>query len=142
MVVGAVSAESDRPLFDEGDEVLLRAKVYRANTEQALIEFRSMEGPFSVRVPLAELQHGPPPEEAGLIAYALSVAVGDGWIDNADDQRRAKALEERFEALSKEEEDPCCLLYKQFYLQDHEYQCPARMKKEGREMSAWARTFE
>lgn len=41
--------------MNEGDEVLLRAKVYRCNREQALIEFVSMEGPFSVRVPLAEL---------------------------------------------------------------------------------------
>jgi hypothetical protein len=39
----------------EGDAVVLRAKVARANGEQALIEFESMQGPFSVRVPLAEL---------------------------------------------------------------------------------------
>lgn len=39
----------------EGDEVYLRAKVARANDGQALIEFSSMEGPFSVRVPLSEL---------------------------------------------------------------------------------------
>lgn len=39
----------------EGDNVVLRAKVYRASSEQALIEFQSMEGVFSVRVPLSEL---------------------------------------------------------------------------------------
>ena len=39
----------------EGDVVVLRAKVARANNEQALIEFESMEGPFSVRVPVSEL---------------------------------------------------------------------------------------
>lgn len=39
----------------EGDNVVLRAKVARANDEQAFIEFVSMEGPFSVRVPLSEL---------------------------------------------------------------------------------------
>lgn len=41
--------------IQEGDDVVLRARVYRANSEQAFIEFESMEGPFSVRVPLAEL---------------------------------------------------------------------------------------
>lgn len=40
---------------DEGDEVLLRAKVARANAEQALIGFTSMEGPYSIRVPLSEI---------------------------------------------------------------------------------------
>lgn len=35
----------------EGDSVVLRAKVARADGEQAFIEFESMEGPFSVRVP-------------------------------------------------------------------------------------------
>lgn len=39
----------------EGDSVVLRAKVYRADDKQALIEFKSMEGTFSVRVPLSEL---------------------------------------------------------------------------------------
>lgn len=39
----------------DGDDVVLRAKVYRADSEQALIEFVSMEGPFSVRVPLSEV---------------------------------------------------------------------------------------
>lgn len=44
------------PAIDEGDDVLLRAKVYRVNREQALIEFTSMEGPYSIRVPLSELR--------------------------------------------------------------------------------------
>lgn len=39
----------------EGDAVVLRAKVARANNEQAFIEFESMEGMFSVRVPLSEI---------------------------------------------------------------------------------------
>jgi hypothetical protein len=39
----------------EGDVVVLRARVARANDEQAFIEFVSMDGPFSVRVPLSEL---------------------------------------------------------------------------------------
>jgi hypothetical protein len=39
----------------EGDHAVLRVKVARANDEQAFIEFTSMEGPFSVRVPLTEL---------------------------------------------------------------------------------------
>ncbi len=39
----------------EGDAVVLRAKVARADGQQAFIEFESMEGPYSVRVPLAEL---------------------------------------------------------------------------------------
>lgn len=34
---------------------VLRVKVARANAEQAFIEFVSMEGPFSVRVPVTEL---------------------------------------------------------------------------------------
>ena len=42
--------------FQEGDAVILWARVARANSEQAFIEFRSMEGPFSVRVPLSELR--------------------------------------------------------------------------------------
>lgn len=41
--------------MEEGDQVLLRAVVFRADHEQALIEFRSMDGQFSVRVPLSEL---------------------------------------------------------------------------------------
>lgn len=39
----------------EGDEAVLRVLVSRADHEQAFIEFMSMEGPFSVRVPQAEL---------------------------------------------------------------------------------------
>lgn len=39
----------------EGDDVVLRAKIARANSEQALLEFESMEGTFSVRVPLSEI---------------------------------------------------------------------------------------
>jgi hypothetical protein len=39
----------------EGDAVVLRARVARAGEGQALVEFRSMEGPFSVRVPLSEV---------------------------------------------------------------------------------------
>jgi len=34
---------------------VLRARVARADGGQALIEFASMEGPFSVRVPLSEV---------------------------------------------------------------------------------------
>lgn len=41
--------------IQEGDGVVLRATVARANKDQAFIEFKSMEGPFSVRVPLSEL---------------------------------------------------------------------------------------
>ena len=41
--------------IQEGDTAVLRVKVARANKEQALIEFVSMEGPFSVRVPVSEL---------------------------------------------------------------------------------------
>ena len=41
--------------IQEGDSVVLRATVARANKDQAFIEFKSMEGPFSVRVPLSEL---------------------------------------------------------------------------------------
>lgn len=41
--------------IQEGDDVVLRAKVARADSEQAFIEFKSMEGPFSVRVPITEL---------------------------------------------------------------------------------------
>jgi hypothetical protein len=51
-----VADTSKHAPFDEGDEVFLKARVYRANSEQALIEFVSMEGPFSVRVPQAELE--------------------------------------------------------------------------------------
>ena len=43
-------------MFEEGDEVFLKAKVYRANLEQAFIEFISMEGVFSIRVPVSELE--------------------------------------------------------------------------------------
>jgi hypothetical protein len=46
---------SEHTPLTEGDHVALRVKVARANDEQALIEFTSMEGPFSVRVPLSEL---------------------------------------------------------------------------------------
>jgi hypothetical protein len=46
--------------FQEGDDAVLRVKVARANDEQAFVEFLSMEGPFSVRVPLSELGHTDP----------------------------------------------------------------------------------
>lgn len=41
--------------IQEGDTAVLRVKVARADSEQAFIEFASMEGPFSVRVPVSEL---------------------------------------------------------------------------------------
>lgn len=41
--------------IEEGDGVFLRVRVYRCNGEQALVEFASMQGPYSIRVPLAEL---------------------------------------------------------------------------------------
>lgn len=41
--------------IQEGDTAVLRVKVARADSEQAFIEFASMEGPFSVRVPVTEL---------------------------------------------------------------------------------------
>lgn len=44
---------------EEGQEVLLRAKVARSNHEQVLIEIRSMEGPYSIRVPLDQLMWTP-----------------------------------------------------------------------------------
>jgi hypothetical protein len=40
----------------ENDVVSLRVRIHRMDDEQALIEFVSMEGPFSVRVPLTELE--------------------------------------------------------------------------------------
>jgi len=42
-------------MLDEGDAVWLKAKVFRADSEQALIEFQSMDGIFSIRVPVHEL---------------------------------------------------------------------------------------
>lgn len=41
--------------IQEGDSAVLRVKVFRADKKQALIEFESMEGTFSVRVPVTEL---------------------------------------------------------------------------------------
>lgn len=41
--------------FQEGDTALLRVEVARANREQAFIGFESMEGPYSIRVPISEL---------------------------------------------------------------------------------------
>ena len=41
--------------IQEGDTAVLRVRVARANDEQAFIEFVSMEGPYSVRVPVTEL---------------------------------------------------------------------------------------
>jgi hypothetical protein len=41
--------------MQEGDEVWLRAYIARCDDEQALIGFMSMEGDYSVRVPLDEL---------------------------------------------------------------------------------------
>jgi hypothetical protein len=51
--------QPDRPkarAIREGDAVNLRAKVYRADRVQALIEFTSMEGTYSIRVPLSEVR--------------------------------------------------------------------------------------
>jgi hypothetical protein len=39
----------------EGDVVLLKVKVARANEQQALIEIASMEGPYSLRVPIESI---------------------------------------------------------------------------------------
>lgn len=47
--------EAARPTFEEGEWVNLRARIHRRNFEQALIEFRSMDGVFSIRVPVSEL---------------------------------------------------------------------------------------
>ncbi|WP_159083895.1 hypothetical protein [Nocardioides terrigena] len=46
---------SEQASIQEGDYAVMRVKVARANDEQAFIEFASMEGPFSIRVPLSEL---------------------------------------------------------------------------------------
>lgn len=35
----------------------------------------------------------------------------------------------------EEEEEPCCLLYREPYLADHEYGCPSRAREEGRTWS-------
>ena len=48
-------AKEEEPL-DEGDDALLKTKIYKLDSEQALIEFESMQGPFSIRVPLVYLQ--------------------------------------------------------------------------------------
>lgn len=50
-----MTTENARPTFEDGEWVNLRARVYRSGVEQALIEFRSMEGVFSIRVPVSEL---------------------------------------------------------------------------------------
>jgi hypothetical protein len=43
-------------MVDEGDKVLLRDEVARVERmERAFIEFTSMEGPYSIRAPRAEL---------------------------------------------------------------------------------------
>jgi hypothetical protein len=43
-------------MADEGDKVLLRDEVARVERmERAFIEFTSMEGPYSIRAPRAEL---------------------------------------------------------------------------------------
>lgn len=49
-------AEAETLPLDEGDTAVLNVVVARANAEQAFIGFRSMEGPFSIRVPLRELR--------------------------------------------------------------------------------------
>lgn len=42
--------------MNEGDKALLKVEVARADATQALIELYSMEGPYSIRVPLTELE--------------------------------------------------------------------------------------
>jgi hypothetical protein len=41
--------------FQEGQEVSLKVRICRNDSEQALIEFNSMAGPYTIRVPLSEL---------------------------------------------------------------------------------------
>lgn len=68
----------------EGDFAVMRVRVARANSEQALIEFRSMEGPYSVRVPLSELlrvEFDEPTLPPGLEAV-IEAAYADGSIFN------------------------------------------------------------
>lgn len=42
----------------------------------------------------------------------------------------AENLEEDDTDLFEEDEDPCCLLYRQPYLEDHEWGCPRRVAKD------------
>lgn len=48
--------------FEERQRVLLRAEIYRLDEMQALLEIKSMEGPYSLRVPLSELRLDPEEE--------------------------------------------------------------------------------
>jgi hypothetical protein len=57
--------------IQEGDDVLVRAKVARANADQALLEITSSDGPLSVRVPLPELSRPTRPDEDILAAAGL-----------------------------------------------------------------------
>lgn len=70
----------------EGDFAVLRVRVARANSEQAFVEFQSMEGPYSVRVPMSELlvvrlDFEEPPLPPGL-GSAIDAAYADGSIFN------------------------------------------------------------
>lgn len=47
---------SPPPRFDEGDYALLRVRVARSNSEQAFVTFTSMQGQYSIRVPVEELR--------------------------------------------------------------------------------------
>lgn len=42
--------------LDEGSSALLRCTVHRSDRKQALISFESMEGEYTIRVPLGELR--------------------------------------------------------------------------------------
>jgi hypothetical protein len=49
--------------FQEGDDALLQVHVARANSQQVLISFESMEGTFTIRVPVSQLQFTEKKEE-------------------------------------------------------------------------------
>lgn len=72
--------------FDEGDHAALRVKVARANSEQALIGFQSMEGPYSIRVPLSELTLAAGPDEGARLARVVAVLTEWGALASDDDE--------------------------------------------------------
>jgi hypothetical protein len=73
-------------MFDEGDEVFLRAKVFRADSMQALVEFVSMEGIFSIRVPVNQL----------VGALPLPPETHHDWIEVPEGTRFTKGVPFKF----------------------------------------------
>lgn len=97
--------------IDEGDHVVIRARVARADREQALVEITSSGGPFSLRVPLAEIAPtGSSYPDADIVAAAGLEGMARGrdrvsWEDVARAALQELGIRDAADARARATED-------------------------------------